>query len=286
MTPPAAAASAVQPRPSFAPGRPRTVAPRPRRVSGPARRPAQARPARRSAARQAGLALGVLEALGRLAQHRLLDRLIRGRIWIGLVAFALIGIVTLQLGLLKLNAGIGLALQRQAALQRENAALSIENSELAAGNLIEASAVRLGMEMVPMGSLRFLSAHPRTDTARGAAALGTPVASSTSASGEPAGGATTSTSSSAAQSGEGEGATSQSSASAGTAKSGGSEAEEAKTQPSESSPQPAATEAGGEPSSSTGASAASGAASGAGAGSSAGGSAEVSGGTQPASSGK
>ncbi len=59
--------------------------------------------------------------------------LIRGRAWIGLVAFALIGIVTLQLGLLQLNSGIGRALEREARLQRENAALSIENSELASG---------------------------------------------------------------------------------------------------------------------------------------------------------
>ena len=85
----------------------------------------------------------------RSATHRLLDRLIRGRLWIGLVAFALIGIVTLQLVLLKLNAGIGRALEREALLQRENAALSIENSELAAGEQVESQAEHAGMELVP-----------------------------------------------------------------------------------------------------------------------------------------
>jgi cell division protein FtsL len=106
-----------------------------------------------------------------LAQHRLLDRLIRGRTWIGLVAFALIGIVTLQLGLLKLNGGIGRTLEHEALLQRENAALSIENSELSAGSRIEARASQLGMAFVPLGSLRFLAASPHDDAAKAATAL-------------------------------------------------------------------------------------------------------------------
>jgi cell division protein FtsL len=115
--------------------------------------------------------LGLLSALESLAQHRLLDRLIRGRVWIGLVAFALIGIVTLQLGLLKLNGGIGRALEHEALLQRENAALSIENSELAAGTRVEQNAAKLGMAFVPAGSLRFLSASGHGDVGKAAAAL-------------------------------------------------------------------------------------------------------------------
>src|SRR5207302_547285 len=75
---------------------------------------------------------GLLPALRRLyeraADHPLIDRLIGGRAWIGLVAFALIGIVTLQLGLLELNTHIGRVLEREGRLQRENAALSIQNS--------------------------------------------------------------------------------------------------------------------------------------------------------------
>jgi cell division protein FtsL len=166
MTPPAAAAApTVRPR--------RAPAPRgPRRISGPAR-PATAprRPTTGAAAAQPGLVLGLLSALESLAQHRLLDRLIRGRVWIGLVAFALIGIVTLQLGLLKLNGGIGRALEHEALLQRENAALSIENSELAAGTRVEQNAAKLGMAFVPAGSLRFLTASGHGDVGKAAAAL-------------------------------------------------------------------------------------------------------------------
>jgi cell division protein FtsL len=115
--------------------------------------------------------LGLLSALESLAQHRLLDRLIRGRVWIGLVAFALIGIVTLQLGLLKLNGGIGRALEHEALLQRENATLSIENSELAAGTRVEQGAAKLGMAFVPSGALRFLGASGHGDVGKAAAAL-------------------------------------------------------------------------------------------------------------------
>ncbi len=163
MTPPAtAAAPAVRPRRPLAPSGPR-------RVSGPARR-APAGPAR-VGGREAGLAYGALAALESLAQHRLLDRLIRGRTWIGIVAFALIGIVTLQLGLLKLNGGIGRALEHAALLQRENAALSIENSELAAGPHVQARAAHLGMAFAPAGALHFLSAPARADIAKAVKAL-------------------------------------------------------------------------------------------------------------------
>jgi cell division protein FtsL len=173
VTPPAAA-PAVRAR-TLAPPRPLVPAPRPRRVSGPARPARLRQPAAGALAAERGLVLGLLELLQRISRHRLLDRLIRGRAWIAIVVFALLGIVTLQLTLLKLNAGIGRSLERGALLQRENAALSIENSELAAGSRVEAAAEHLGMSLVPAGSLKFLGARPRTDPARAAAALSTPV---------------------------------------------------------------------------------------------------------------
>jgi hypothetical protein len=177
-----AAAPAVRAR-TAAPPRPLRVPPRPRRVSGPARREGRERPAQRRSEGETGLALGVLAALQGLSRHRSLG----GRTWIALVAFALIGIVTLQLGLLKLNAGIGRALEHEALLQRENAALSIEDSELAASDRVTSQAVRLGMELIPAGALRFLQARPRTDPARAAAALSTPARAPTTGSGEASG---------------------------------------------------------------------------------------------------
>jgi hypothetical protein len=102
-----------------------------------------------------------------------MDRLIGGRTWIAFVAFALIGIVTMQLGLLKLNGGIGRALEHEATLQRENAALSIEDSELAAGGPVQSRAARIGMELAPLRGLVFLASRPAADPTRAATALAT-----------------------------------------------------------------------------------------------------------------
>jgi cell division protein FtsL len=168
----------------------RPPAPRvPRRVSGPSR--GNARDLVRRGAHARSLVLDVLSALERLSRHRLLERLIRGRSWIGLLAFALIGIVTLQLALLKLNASVGRALEREAALQRENSTLSIENSELASADHVQARAAQLGMEFASSASLRFLAAHPGADLARAAAAAAAPART---ASGEETAGASASSS--------------------------------------------------------------------------------------------
>jgi hypothetical protein len=156
--------------------RPRRPVP-PRRISGPAptassrelRSPASARGSARA---HRGLVVWLRDLCERVANHRLLDRLVAGKVWIGLVAFALIGIVTLQLGLLELNASIGRLLERQGSLQRENAALSIESSEVAAGDRVESQAGKLGMVLVPAGTLRFLGPRPG-DLTRATAALGT-----------------------------------------------------------------------------------------------------------------
>jgi cell division protein FtsL len=142
-----------------------------------------------------GLVLSLLSLLERLSSHRLLERLIKGRLWIGIVAFALIGIVTLQLALLKLNGGVGRALEHEALLQRENAALAIENSEMSSAARVQARAAQLGMVPAPTSKLRFLSARSRADVGRAAAALashtGAP-ASSAEEGGESAAGASSS----------------------------------------------------------------------------------------------
>jgi len=184
MTPPAAsaaaAAPAIAPRRTNSPWRAPATR-RPRRVSGPARAGSN-HPARHQTRGWSGPAhaVGLAEAV---ATHRLLDRLIRGRVWIGVIAFALIGIVTMQLVLLKLNAGIGRSLVRETLLQRENATLSAENSEVAAGEQVEAQAEHAGMELIPEGALRFLTAHPASDVSKAAAALSAPIAA-TSTGGE------------------------------------------------------------------------------------------------------
>ena len=255
-----AAAPAVRAR-THAPSRPLAPVRGPRRVSGPARTPRPARPdapgrtALPGGARYGGLLLGALELVRRVSSHRLLDRLIRGRAWIVLVAFALLGIVTLQLALLKLNTGIGRSIERAAVLQNQNAAISIENSELASGGKVEASAAHLGMTPVPTSMIKFLSVHPRQDAERAASVLSAPLqssavsetalaasaqaagtgseagagessGSSTAGAGEAASGASSSAESeaSAGSSGGEESASSSSSSSSGSTEAGGGEA--------------------------------------------------------------
>jgi len=202
----ATAAAALRASGAAAPSRPLTVPPRPRRVSGPARRGLRDRPASSRPHEEAGVALALLRALNRLSRHRALA----GRTWIGLVAFALIGIVTLQLGLLKLNASIGRALEHEAVLQRENAALSIENSEMATSGRITSWAARVGMEPVPITSLHFLAVRTRSDVARASAALSTTAHAPSAGSGEAPGTGSSPAASSAVSSASAEQSTAQS----------------------------------------------------------------------------
>jgi hypothetical protein len=127
---------------------PRTVAPRaPRRVSGPAARPRRGEDARR-APRRAAPDPFILRAVNRtlaLSDSRFLDRLIRGRLWIPVVAAALMGIVFMQVSMLKLNAGIGRAVQSAGTLERQNSTLRADVSRMESGSKIDAVAKSLGM---------------------------------------------------------------------------------------------------------------------------------------------
>jgi hypothetical protein len=132
----AAPSLAPSPRPAHA-----RHAPQPRRVR-------TATPPRR-----APLALPQL-----LSPSRLLSLSLRGRVWIALVAFALIGIVTTQLIVLRLNTEIGVSLQRAATLQREDATLAITTSEAGSPETVESHARSIGMTTPAPGELRFLPA--------------------------------------------------------------------------------------------------------------------------------
>jgi hypothetical protein len=125
----------------------------PRRVSGPAR-PGTA--ARRHPADPL-----VIRALRRgrgLADSRFLDRLVRGRLWIPLVALSLMGIVFMQVSMLKLNAGISRAVQTATTLERQNAVFRADVSRLEAARNIDEVAHQLGMVVPADGSARYVTA--------------------------------------------------------------------------------------------------------------------------------
>jgi hypothetical protein len=140
----AAAAAVALPQPVTRPSAP------------PRRRPAAVpRPSRRAELPRGARALAWLRAL---PDHRLLDRLIGGRIWIVLLGTLLVGIVTMQLTLLRLNAGIGRAVERGGTLEQRNAGLRLSISRLSDSRRIVALATQAGFVMPPQGSPRFLTA--------------------------------------------------------------------------------------------------------------------------------
>ncbi len=206
----AAAAAVAIPVPGIAlPGeRKRRPVPSPRRQ--PARKPT------RQAQGAPGIALRAIDTFDGIARSAFVDRLIRGRLWIGLLAFALIGIVAMQLLVLKLNTGIGHTLGRVATLQRENAQLGIEDSMYSAEGRIAPLAAAAGMTLAPAGTIHFVVAS-NADVSRAVAALSTatqPSASGSSGASSPPGAeSSASTASSGTEAGTSSGANSQTSSS-------------------------------------------------------------------------
>ncbi|MCU0312922.1 MAG: hypothetical protein MUC84_02525 [Solirubrobacteraceae bacterium] len=171
MTPPPAATAAgrITGAPPAAGHRRRVrhgAAPRaPRRVSGPARP---------RAARTAGPAVA-LPRPGRLRLPRpSLPRvrpqhagaaaarvagLLRGRALIVALAAMLLGLVFLQVSLLKLNTQISQNVERAAVLERANAGTRAEIARLDAGRRIQDVAAQLGMVMPGAGALCYLDAR-------------------------------------------------------------------------------------------------------------------------------
>ncbi len=141
--------------------RPLRSVPPPRRVSGPSR-------GRAAASSTAPAFLVGAAGLARtLPDSRALDRLIRGRMWVGVIAVALIGIVAMQVHMLGLNAGIGRAVEKATTLEQQNTSLRLEVSRLGSGERIATEARQLGLVMPNAGEVRYTDAQP-TDASRAA----------------------------------------------------------------------------------------------------------------------
>ena len=144
--------------------RPLRPVPGPRRVSGPTRtRPAAATTA-------PGILVGAAGLARTLPDSRALDRLIRGRTWVAVIAVALIGIVAMQVHMLGLNAGIGRAVEKATTLEQQNTALRLEVSRLGSGDRIATEAQQLGLVMPNAGEVRYTDVHA-TDATRAAKSM-------------------------------------------------------------------------------------------------------------------
>ena len=194
MTPPA---GTTTPRTAH-PTRRRPAQRPPRRVSGPARgaRAKAGAPVPRGGAVAVTPPLGLRLARrgGRIVDARFLDRLLRGRVWIGLLAVGLMGIVFIQVSMLRLNAGISRAITSAETLSHQNASLRADISKLDSGERIADSAGALGMVQPAAGSVNYLDAR-KGDARAAAQAIRPPrkdaTGASTSAAAAPAQATTT-----------------------------------------------------------------------------------------------
>ena len=181
----------------------RPTAPRgPRRVSGPTRKPPQ-RTARAQAATVPPPGLPglpnvsgkLLEALRRLPDAKWLDRMLRGQAWVAVIGVALIGIVAMQVSLLKLNAGIGQSVEKTSVLERQNADLRASVSQLSSEERIQQEALDMGLVMPPAGDVRYVTARPEEDPGKAVRIMHAPApaAEDTTATTDPAATTTTTT---------------------------------------------------------------------------------------------
>lgn len=119
------------------------------------------------------LGLRVARSIATLPDARLLDRLLRGRLWIALLTVALVGIVFLQISLLKLNTGIARAVQTTQTLERQNTALKFDLSRLGGGERVQDSAAAMGFVAPAVNRPRFLDAG-KASAERAAANIAAP----------------------------------------------------------------------------------------------------------------
>ena len=147
----------------------------PRRISGPSRpkRDPRASATGATAAAHPPLAMRLGTRAMRVGDARVLDRLVRGRAWIALVAVALMGIVFMQVSLLKLNAGISRAVTAADTFDRQNSSLREEISKLDSGERIQAVAAKLGMVTPAAGDVHYLDGRG-ADGVRAAASIKPP----------------------------------------------------------------------------------------------------------------
>jgi cell division protein FtsL len=125
----------------------------PSRTTAPARRVSgHARPAA-PAARAVALPRGA----------RVLDALLTGRIWIGLIGVLLAGIVFFNVDLLQMNREITQMADKATVIKRENDRLRHDYARLASSERIQEAAAALGLVYPAAGEVRYLQSQPKRD---------------------------------------------------------------------------------------------------------------------------
>jgi cell division protein FtsL len=156
----AAAATAAPARRATTAGRAAPARQQPARRQ-PARRPAA--PARRPTRRLSGQTATRRGTAALPLGARLLDALLSGRAWIGLVGVLLAGIVFFNVDLLRMNREITHMADRAAQLKRENADIRGDVAQLASSERIQQAAAELGLVLPAPGEVRYLKSNPMID---------------------------------------------------------------------------------------------------------------------------
>ncbi|HEV3379260.1 MAG TPA: hypothetical protein VG126_18450, partial [Thermoleophilaceae bacterium] len=146
---------------------------------GPSGSLPRARPARRGhappAARTAPLPRGA----------RILDALLTGRLWIGLVGVLLAGIVFFNVDLLQMNREITQMADRATQLKRQNDRLRHDYARLASSERIQEAAAALGLVYPAAGEVRYLESDPKIDAHKASKRIIPPADSATPAPTQP-----------------------------------------------------------------------------------------------------
>jgi hypothetical protein len=132
----------------------------PRRISGPISRRMVAAPVAAPALRRRGTT-GLFARVRALPEHRVVDRLLRSRLWIWALGALLGGIVTMQVSLLKLNSGISRAVETTTTLERQNAELEMSIARLSSPERVDEGAQALGLILPPAGEVSYLTPGPQ-----------------------------------------------------------------------------------------------------------------------------
>ncbi len=93
----------------------------------------------------------------------MVDRLVRGRIWIGFLGVLLIGLVGLNVSLLKLNAAAGRNAEWAKKLRVENADLQARASRLRSAQRIQDAAGAMGLVMPAAADVHYLNVDTGRD---------------------------------------------------------------------------------------------------------------------------
>jgi cell division protein FtsL len=129
----------------------------------PARRPARA-PSRRPAAATHGA-----RPLPRGAA--VLDAILHGRAWIGLLFVLLAGIVFFNVDLLRMNREIARTEERIGTLKQENARLRTDVARLGSSERIQRVAAERGLVLPAPAEVRYLRSNPAVDARRAASRI-------------------------------------------------------------------------------------------------------------------